>query len=97
MSEAKMQKPPVSKGLTRGKSRPHACIIGDEENMVFRGFLGRLFDPHRGDVGRLVSAFPLALQEDVRAASEVLPFENRTLRLAHGQARYVDNFVWIIA
>jgi len=61
--------------------------------MVFRGFLGRLFDPHRGDVGRLVRAFPLALQEDVRAASEVLPFENRTLRLAHGQARYVDNFV----
>ena len=51
-----------------------------------------MLNPHRGDIKRLVGAFPAYLSDDVRAAVSIIPFTN-PVRLADGESHNLDFFV----
>jgi hypothetical protein len=61
------------------------------------GMLGRylkqVVDPNRGDVNRLVRAFPSTLSEEVGVVASALPFASNPIRLPDDNLHYVDKFV----
>ncbi|MEO7672607.1 MAG: hypothetical protein ABIU09_00845 [Pyrinomonadaceae bacterium] len=52
-----------------------------------------LFNPHTDDIARLVRAFPSALEKDVRALADILPFDERTIVVWYDTVHKLDFMV----
>ena len=61
--------------------------------MSIKRLFQRLFTHNFEDIERLVGAFPLALDEDIRKVAQILPFKEREIVAGRGTVKWVDNFI----